>query len=189
MILGTERNLGWWSKLSIGAAVGAVIVEKSVDWLFNTSLFSESRNALKGLWFWLLSDLPMPTGLVIGPLVLCLFLLGLSSYYLRSYNRAMDELEALRNPPRPRLNNAEHDVIMTVAEFWNSERSPNERDVRSHLNMTPLAVHAALDGLVSWKLVEPSGNRWDGFAIGLTPKGRTYVQHPESIARRNRKLG
>lgn len=113
----------------------------------------------------------------IGALLYCL------------YSRAFDELEAWRNPPTPRLSNIEHDVVMTVAAFWDNERSPDERDIRLHLNLTPIAVHAALDGLVSWQLIEPAGNRWDGFAIGLTPKGRAYVQHPDSLARRNRKLG
>lgn len=179
----------WWSKLGLGAAVGTIVVEKSAEWFFDTSLLSKIWIGFKGLWFWLLSDIPMPAGLVIGPLVLCLFLMASVGYYAVLYSRALDELEVLRNPPRPRLNNVEHDVVMTVAGFWDNERSPDERDVRLHLNLTPIAVHAALDGLVSWKLIEPVGNRWDGFAIGLTPNGRAYVQHPDSIARRNRKLG
>ncbi|KPB70574.1 Uncharacterized protein AC507_3314 [Pseudomonas syringae pv. maculicola] len=38
-------------------------------------------------------------------------------YYAALYSRAFDELEALRNPPLPRLSNVEHDVVMTVAGF------------------------------------------------------------------------
>jgi len=178
---------GWWSKLGLWAAFGTIAVEKSVEWFFDTSLLGKVWSGLKGLWFWLLSDIPMPAWLVIGPLVLCLFLMGLVAYYAALYNKEFDELEALRNPPRPQLNNVEHDVVMSVAGFWDNERSPDERDIRLHLNLTPIAVHSALDGLVSWKLIEPVGNRWDGFAIGLTPEGRSYVQHPENLARRNRK--
>jgi hypothetical protein len=180
---------GWWSKLGLWAAFGTIAVEKSVEWLFDKSLLSEVWSGLKGLWFSLLSDIPMPAGLVLGLVVICLFLMGSALYFIVLYSRAFDELEAWRNPPTPRLSNIEHDVVMTVAGFWDNERSPDERDIRLHLNLTPIAVHAALDGLVSWQLIEPVGNRWDGFAIGLTPKGRAYVQHPDSLARRNRRLG
>jgi hypothetical protein len=178
----------WWSKLGLGAAVGTFAVEKSAEWFFDTSLLSKVWSGLKELWIWLLSDIPMPAGLVIGPLVLCLLLMGSVGYYAALYSKVFDELEALRNPPGPRLNNVEHDVVMTVAGFWDNERSPDERAVRLHLKLTPIAVHAALDGLVSWNLIEPVGNRWDGFAIGLTPKGRAYVQHPDSLARRHQQL-
>lgn len=180
---------GWWSKLGLWTAFGTIAVEKSVEWLFDKSLLSEVWNWLNGLWFRLLSDITVPAGLVLGLVVICLFLMGSVGYYAALYSKEFDELEALRNPPRPRLNNVQHDVVMTVAGFWDNEHSPDERHIRLHLSLTPIAVHAALDGLLSWNLIEPVGSRWDGFAIELTPKGRAYVQHPDSLARRNQKLG
>ncbi len=57
-----SAKAGWWSKLGLWAAFGTIVVEKSAEWFFDTSLLSKIWSGFKGLWFWLLSDIPMPAG-------------------------------------------------------------------------------------------------------------------------------
>lgn len=154
-------------------------------------------SAVSAVWNWLAANfvwLGHPVGfplwaiLVVGLGVLIIVAILLWSLNSAA-NKANDlqakltEIENPTVPPLPRLSDTEHAVVMTIAGFLENDHFPEERDVRSHLGLTPLTMQSALDGLYDKCLVEDQRDTNFNDFIDLTQKGRAYALHPDSLCR------
>lgn len=174
-----------WSGVLFFIAWGAT---KALDYFLDFTILSTLWGGVLFGIALLSQEIPTPLWCLLSLLVLALSLFLLFYFKNKALQATNFEIERLKNPPKkppatPQLSDTEHSVLMTIAALLEKNQQPDDHDIMSQLNLTPLPTQAAIDVLASKYLIHTEYdanyyNYWE-----LTPKGRIYALDPNNKKR------
>ncbi|WP_447890106.1 hypothetical protein [Pseudomonas hormoni] len=195
-----KSKYGWLKAVCVAVLVPGfgVPITKLVESHYDVSFFSPAISSLGG-WIlsigtWLTQSVYIPLWTLVG-ITICALLMGGAFFWavmdansqLSTSDAKLDAANArilkLMNPPKPELSDNAHDVVMSVAGLTISKMEAYPLVLENCTELDRLQTATALDELLEHGLIVIDDS------VELTPKGRVYVQLPESLSRRRLREG